>query len=59
MHFLDGFRHTLRPRTKSDDLGDEGGFFKLEPATATTTTSTPTTTTTMKPSLEGLWDVKD
>ena len=37
MHFLDGFRQTLRPRTKSDDFGEEGAFFKLDQAPATLT----------------------
>ena len=46
MHFLDGFRQTLRPRTKSDDFGEEGGFFKLEATTATTTSTTTSATTT-------------
>jgi hypothetical protein len=46
MHFLDGFRQTLRPRTKSDDFGDEGGFFKLDATSALTTTTTATTSTT-------------
>ena len=27
MNFLDGFRHTLRPRTKSDDFSDDRGMF--------------------------------
>ena len=63
MHFLDGFRHTLRPRTKSDDLGDEGAFFKLEPTPTQTSlnltssskpsqTSLTTMTSSTKPSLE-------
>ena len=51
MHFLEGFRHTLRPRTKSDDLGDDGTFFKMDSTTTTTTkTSTTATTSTTKPS---------
>jgi hypothetical protein len=59
MHFLDGFRHTLRPRTKSDDLGDDGTFFKMDATPSTTATSSTTATTrtvvttaTTKPSLE-------
>ena len=46
MHFLEGFRHTLRPRTKSDDLGDDGTFFKMDSTTTTTTHKTLTTTST-------------
>ena len=42
MHFLDGFRHTLRPRTKSDDLGEEGAFFKLDQAPASLTSGNGT-----------------
>jgi hypothetical protein len=51
MNFLDGFRQTLRPRTKSDDFGDEGGFFKLEATTTSTTTTTTSTTTAAKTAL--------
>ena len=49
MHFLEGFRHTLRPRTKSDDLGDDGAFFKMEPTTAKTPTPPPTTAAAATP----------
>ena len=40
---------SLRPRTKSDDLGDDGAFFKMEPTTAKTPTPPPTTAAAATP----------